>query len=551
MKRFVPLLLGLLFTMFAAQGQTLRWASQGDSQTMDPHSQNESMTNMINGQLYERLTRRDRQLNLVPALATEWTQVSPLVWRFKLRPGVKFHDGSPLTADDVVFSVNRAKEQTSQIAVYANAVGVARKVDELTVEFQMSSFNPIFLQHLDTLWIMSKTWCEKYRVMRPLDFKNKEESFTSMNANGTGPYMLVTRQPGIKTVFKRNANWWGWSRPSPAGAPAVIRGDAAGLGSVPAPGPEGNVQDVVFTPIGNDATRLAALVSGEIDFVLDPAPRDVPRLRSTGGVKVIDGPENRIIFIAMDQGRDKLLYANVPGDKNPFKDLRVRRALYQAIDIETMRTKLMNGLSTPTGGLTPAAVAAYDDPKLEARLLPFDIAAARKLMAEAGYADGFEVTLDCPNNRYINDEEICQALAAMWAQLKVKVRVAAMPRVTFFPKIEKLDTSLYLYGWGGAITDAESILTPVFRNRGERGVGAYNYGNVRNDKFDELAAQSSTEVDPARREQLIKAALTEFREQVHVIPLHRQMIPWAARSNVSVVHLANNWLEIAWVNIGR
>jgi len=522
MKRL--LMLGLFVLAASAQGQTLRWASQGDPQTMDPHSQNESMTNMINGQVYERLTRRDRALGIVPGLASEWIQVSPLVWRFKLRPGVKFHNGAALTADDVVFSIKRAQEPTSQVSVYANAVGTPRKVDELTVEFTLTSFNPIFLQHLDTLWIMSKSWCEANRVTRPLDFKNKEESFSGMNANGTGPYMLVTRQPGIKTVFKRNANWWGKF--------------------------EGNVQDVVFTPIGNDATRLAALVSGEIDFVLDPAPRDITRLRNTEGVKVIDGPENRIVFIGLDQGRDKLLYGQVPGDKNPFKDVRVRRALYQAIDVETMRSKLMNGLSVPTGGLTPASVAAYEDPRLEARY-PFDMAAARKLMAEAGYAEGFEVSLDCPNNRYINDEEICQTLAAMWAQLKVKVRVNAMPRVLFFPKIEKLDTSLYLYGWGGAITDAESILTPVFRNRGERGVGAYNYGNVRNDKADQLAAQSSIEVDPKKREQLIKAALTEYKEQFNVIPLHRQMIPWAARSKVTVVHRPDNWLELSWVTIGK
>ncbi len=506
----------------AVQAQTLRWASQGDPQTMDPHSQNESMTNMINGQVYERLTKRDAKLNIVPGLATEWTQVSPLVWRFKLRPGVKFHDGSPFTADDVVYSINRAKEPTSQIAVYANALGVPRKIDDLTVEFQLASFNPIFLQHLDSMWMMSKSWSEKNRVTRPLDFKNKEESYAARNANGTGPYMLVAREPGVKTVYKRNPNWWGKF--------------------------EGNVQEVVFTPIGNDATRLAALVSGEIDFVLDPAPRDVPRLRNTPGVKIIDGPENRIVFIGMDQARDTLLHGKVPGDKNPFKDIRVRKALYQAIDVETMKTKLMNGLSMPTGGLTASPLGAYGDAAIEARY-PFDLAAARKLMAEAGYADGFEVTLDCPNNRYINDEEICLALATFWAQLKVKVKVNAMPRVTYFPKVEKYDTSMYMLGWGGAITDAETTLTPVLRNRGEKGVGFYNYGGSRNDKFDALAAQSSVEPDPKKREQLIKAALTEYKEQFHVLPLHRQMIPWAARSNVQVVHRPDNWFEVGWVTV--
>lgn len=525
MKRlFVVGLLALaqLAHMGKAEAQTLRWASQGDPQTMDPHSQNEGLTNMVNGQIYERLTRRDRQLKIVPGLATEWTQVSPLLWRFKLRPGVKFHDGRPFTADDVVFSVQRAAAPTSQISVYANAVGTPRRIDELTVEFQLASYNPIFLQHLDTLWIMSKAWAEANRVQRPLDFKNREESYAAINANGTGPFMLQTRQPGVKTVFKRNPAWWGKH--------------------------EGNVQQVVFTPIANDATRLAALVSGEIDFVLDPAPRDVPRLRATAGVKVIEGPENRLIFIGMDQARDKLLYADVAGDKNPFKDIRVRRALYQAVDIEAMRFKLMNGLSVPTGSPTPSASANFYDPALEARY-PFDLAAARKLMAEAGYPDGFEVTLDCPNNRYINDEKICQALAVMWAQLKVKVRVASMPRVTFFPKLEKLDTSLFLYGWGGAINDAESIMTPVFRSRGEKGVGLYNYSQVRNAKFDALAAQSSIEPDAAKREQLIKAALTEYKEQFHVLPLHRQMIPWAARSQVSVSHRADNWFEFSWVTL--
>jgi len=524
MKR--SLLIGLAAAACAAglQAQTLRWASQGDPQTMDPHSQNESMTNMVNGQVYERLVSRDRNLNIVPGLATEWSQPSPLVWRFKLRPGIRFHEGQPFTADDVVFSVNRAKELTSQVAVYANALGTPRKIDDLTVEFQLASVNPVFLQHLDSMWMMSKSWSEQHKVTRPQDFKNKEETYTALNANGTGPYMLVSRQPGIKTTYKRNPNWWGKF--------------------------QGNVQDIVFTPISNDATRLAALVSGEIDFVLDPAPRDVPRLRNTQGVKVIDGPENRIVFIGMDQARDQLLYANVPGNKNPFKDQRVRRALYQAVDVETMKTKLMNGLSAPTGAMTPSPQGSYNDPAIESRY-PFDLAAARKLMAEAGYADGFEVTLDCPNNRYINDEEICLALATMWAQLKVKVKVNAMPRVTYFPKLEKLDTSMYMLGWGGAITDAETVLTPVLRNRGDKGVGFYNYGNARNDKFDQLAAQSSVEADTKKREQLIKAALTEYKEQVNAIPLHRQVIPWAARNNINVVHRADNWFEVAWVSIAK
>jgi peptide/nickel transport system substrate-binding protein len=524
MKRFPTLALLAVLALGTAHAQTLRWASQGDPQTMDPHSQNESMTNMMNGQVYERLVSRDKKLAIVPSLATSWEQVSPLVWRFKLRPNVKFHDGTPLSADDVVFSIIRGQQPTSQINNYATAVGEPRKVDDLTVEFHLKAVNPIFLQHLDALWIMSKAWCEKNKVTKPLDFKNKEESYAALNQNGTGPYILVSRAPGIKTVYKRNPNWWGKH--------------------------EGNVQEIVFTPIGSDPTRLAALVSGELDFILDPAPRDVARLRATPGVKVIDGPENRIVFIGMDQGRDELLYSSVKG-KNPFKDVRVRRALYHAVDIETMKNKLMNGQSYPTGGLTPSPLGSYNDPEIEKRL-PYDLALARRLMAEAGYADGFEVQLDCPNNRYIQDEEICVALAGMWSQLKVRVNVVAQPRATYFPKAEKYDFSMYMLGWGGAVTDAETTLTPVLRNNlGEKGIGFYNYGRARNDKADALAAQSSTEADPKKREELVKAALREFKDSVAVIPLHRQVIPWAARSNVDVVHRADNWFEVHWVTMGK
>ena len=267
-------------------------------------------------------------------------------------------------------------------------------------------------------------------------------------------------------------------------------------------------------------------------------------------MKVVDGPENRVVFIGMDQGRDELLYSSVKG-KNPFKDVRVRRALYQAIDIETLKAKLMNGQSFPTGAVMPSPLGTYNDPALEQRY-PFDLAAARKALAEAGYPDGFEVQLHCPNNRYVNDEQICIALAGMWAQIKVKVKVSGEPRATYFPRLEKYDFSMYMLGWGGSVTDAETTLTPVMRNNlGEKGVGFYNYGHSRNDKLDALAAQSSTEADPKKREELIKAALREYREQFTALPLHRQVIPWAARSNVNVVHRADNWFEVAWVTIGK
>ena len=521
--RSVCLILTLLGAM-PATAQTLRWSSQGDMQTTDPHSQNEVMTNSLNNQVYESLTRRMKDMSMAPALATEWTQVTPLIWRFKLRPGVKFHDGTPFTAEDVVFSMQRLRDDNAPQRVFANAVGMPKALDPLTVVFTLDKPNPIVPELLANLFIMSRRWCEEHRVTRPLNFKQQEESYASQNANGTGPFILVSRQPGVKTVFKRNPNWWNRF--------------------------EGNLQEFVYMPISNDATRTAALISGEIDFVLDPAPRDVGRLRTIPNLKVLDGAENRIVYVGMDQARDKLLYGQAPGDKNPLKDLRVRKALYHAIDIEAIKTKLMSGYALPTGGLTSSPRGAYGDAKLETRL-PYDPAAARKLLAEAGYADGFDITMDCPNNRYVNDERICIALASMWAQVKVRVKVNAMPRTLFLPKIEKFDTSLFLAGWGGGSTDADVMLTPVLRNRGEQGVGTANYGGIVNNEGDALAASSTIEPDARKREALVKAALQAYRDQVNIIPLHRQVIPWAMKREVSIPHSANNWASMDWVTVGK
>jgi peptide/nickel transport system substrate-binding protein len=502
-------------------GQSLRWSSQGDLQTMDPHSQNESLTNSINGQVYETLIKRDKSLNLVPGLAVTWSQISPTLWRLALRAGVKFHDGAPFAADDVVFSIKRAQALTSAFQSFAVGMGEPRRVDDLTVEFALPQFNPIFLQHATLVLIMSKSWSEKNNALAPLDYKRGEVKHTALHANGTGPFTLESRQPDVKTVFRRHREWWGTF--------------------------QGNVQEVIYLPIKNDATRTSGLASGEVDLVLDPATQDLQKMRTDPKLRILDGIENRIIFIGMDQSRDELLYSSVKG-KNPFKDIRVRQALYHAVDIETLKIKLMRGMSAPTGSMMHNAKGTYDDPEFERRL-PFELNTARTLLAQAGYPSGFDITLDCPNNRYINDEEICLALASMWSHIGVKVRVNAMPRATYFPKLDKLDTSMYMLGWGGAVTDAETTLTPVLRSRGPKGVGFYNYGNYKNEKLDGYASASSLETDATKRAALVKAAFREHQEQVHHLPLHRQISPWAMKSNIEAVHRADNWLEWSWVTV--
>ena len=506
-----------------ADAKTLRWAGRGDPQTMDPYSQNENLTNNINNLIYDTLVMRDKDLKVIPGLATSWEQLNPTTWRFKLRQGVKFHDGTPFTADDVVFSMQRSAEDTSQIRAYSNAAGKPRKIDDYTVEFVTNGPNPIELEHLVTIFMMSKAWCEKNKAVKPLDFKTKEEMITARGANGTGAYSLKSREPDVKTHLVKNPDWWGWKDKKF----------------------DGNVDEIVYTPIGNDATRLAALVAGNVDVINDPAPQDVPRLQQTPGVKVIEGVEQRIVFIGMDQERNELLYSSVKG-KNPFKDRRVREALYKAIDIDAIQKATMRGLSKPSGAMTPSPVQTT--PELEKRF-PFDPAASKKLLADAGYPNGFEVQLDCPNNRYVNDEKICQALAAMWAQIGIKVAVNAMPRANYFPKLEKLDTSLYMLGWGGGATDAIFVLQPVLSTYSGKGDGDYNYGRYSNPLLDELTAKVKVDMNPEARLVEIRAALAAHADAINHLPLHRQVIPWAARSNVKAVHRADNQVMPYWVTI--
>ena len=506
----------------ALEAKTLRWASQGDILTFDPHSQNEGLNNTANSYVYEPLITYNEKFELEPALAVKWSQDTPLIWRFELRKGVRFHDGTPFTADDVVFSIERALAPTSNFSAYTTAIQGARKIDDHTVVIITSAPNPVLLRQLPELRMMSRAWAEKHGVTQPTNFVQKQESHAVRNANGTGPFMLKTREVDVRTVFVENPNWWG------------------------KPTKKGNVTEIVYTPVKSDATRTAALLSGELDFVLDPAPQDLARLRGNPAIKVVEGAENRTIFLGFDQFRDELLYSDVKG-RNPFKDLRVRQALYHAINIEAIQKAVMRGSSDPTGAIIQRAVNGWTE---EAhRRLPFDQKKARELLAAAGYPNGFSFTLDCPNNRYINDEDICKALVTMWAQIGLKVSLNAMPRATYFPKIQKNDTSAYLLGWGVPTFDALYSLQSLARTVGKGGDGNFNLGKVSNPEFDRLVDAMKVEVDQKKRNRLIADALLIHNREVMHIPLHNQVIPWAMRKNVTVVHRADNRLEARWVRV--
>ncbi|MDB5946188.1 MAG: transporter substrate-binding protein, partial [Ramlibacter sp.] len=362
----------------SAGAVTLRIGNQGDALSMDPHSLSESLQISVNENVYEPLVTRGRDYKLAPALATDWKQTAPTVWRFNLRKGVLFHDGTPFTADDVIFSYERAKGDGSDMKSYVGQVKEMRKVNDHQLDIVTKGPVPILPELFTHFDIMSKKWCEANQATKPVDRRKGIENAASFRANGTGPYRLRERQPNVRTTYVRNGNYWGKI--------------------------EGNVDEVIFNVIGNDATRVAALISGEID-VMEPVPvQDVDRLKAASNLKVLQGPELRVIFLGMDQKRDELLFSNVKG-KNPFKDKRVRQAFYQAIDDEAIKRTVMRGASTPLAEMLPPQVNGYA-PDL-AKRLPFDPEASRKLLAEAGYPNGFEVTMNCPNDRYVNDGAIC------------------------------------------------------------------------------------------------------------------------------------------------
>ena len=511
-----------------ANAKTLRWSNQGDATTFDPHADNESFNNQFNGQIYEQLLSRDKNMKLIPRLATSVAQTNSTTWLIELRKGVKWHDGSAFTADDVVFSILRNQMSTSKFKVYANALGKPRKIDEFTVELVTPVPNAVLPDMLgsSTMFIMSKAWAIKNKVEKPQDYNNKEETFAVRNAMGTGPFLLVSREADVKTVLKKNPNWWGLKE-----------------GRF-----EGNVTDVVFTPIRSPGTRLAALISGELDFVLDPPLQDIAKLSQDKKIKIYEGRENRVVFIGMDQARAELLYSDVKG-KNPFKDRRVRLALYQSVDVEAIKRTVMRGLSIPTAILMPAHKEAGIPDSMEKRHPMITIDAAKKLLADAGYSNGFTVTLDCPNDRYINDERICVALAGMWSKIGVTVKVASIPKANYFPQVQKLDTSFYMLGWGGSTTDAIFTLKPVLHSRDGKGAGEYNWGNYKNVAMDELIDNLEGEIDVKKRQGMINQAMKIHHDEVLHIPLHLQVMPWAARAGVSVVHRPDAWLELAWVKM--
>ena len=501
------------------QAKELRYAFQGSLSSLDPYALNETFSLGYLGNIYEGLIRRGHDLAIQPALAERWEIMEPTRWRFHLRKGVKFHNGNDFNADDVLFSADRVRADGSDLKTRIAADTKVVKVDDHTVDFITTKPNPILHVEWATWYIIDKEWAEANGAVKPQSVTGGAKNFATLNANGTGGFKVVTHEPDVKTSAVVNASWW--DKPSH------------------------NLTKVTFTPIGADATRVAALLSGQVDMAYPISVQDHKRVNGNGGTTMLVGPELRTIFLGMDQRRDELLHSSVKG-KNPFKDRRVREAFYRAINIEAIKKKVMRGLSAPSALMVaPEPGINGGDSTTSPRYArpEYDPKAAAALMAAAGYADGFEVSMDCPNNRYVNDEAICTAVVSMLAKIKVKINLNAQPKAKYFAKVlaPKLDTSFYLLGWTPGSLDSWNVLYNIHGCYStETGRGKFNLGRYCNPEVDKLTDSVLTETDAAKRSAMIQQAWDITTAELAYIPLHQQAVAWGVSDKVEVKQRADN-----------
>ena len=514
----MALLAALLIT--PAGAATLRWANDGDVNAMDPATRQETVQLSFLANIYEPLVRRNRDLALEPALATSWEQTSPIVWRFHLRAGVKWQDGSPFTAYDVVFTLKRTLAPNSSMRAPMSPVKEARKIDDLTVEFETTVPDPIFLQEQTNLLIMSKAWCEAHNATEPVTI-GKEDNYALHYAMGTGPFKQVSREPDRKTVLEKNPLWWDK--------------------------PEHNLDRVEFNVISSAPTRVAALLSGEMDMIYSVPPQDIARIKQTEGLKILQTPELRTIYLGFNLVRDELPSSDIKG-KNPLRDVRVRQAIALAIDEPPIASRVMLGLGHPTWEMWGPGINGYDA-ALDVRPKA-DPAKAKQLLADAGYPDGFKLGLDCPNDRYVMDEQICTAIVPMLARIGIKIDLNAQTKTKFFTKINfpNYDTDFYMLGWTPATYDAHNALYTLLGTRnGKR--GEVNDGGYSSPALDDLIEKIGLETDAAKRMAMIHDSIVILQKDLPTIPLHQQVIVWAAKKNIEVAQPADNFFPYRLVQV--
>ena len=503
-----------------AIAENFKWAETTDPQTMDPHAVNSAPVLGFLNNVYEGLVRRGRDMTIEPSLATAWEPIGDgMGWRFTLREGVTFHGGEAFNADDVIFSYQRASDESSDTRSWFAPVSEVIKVDDYTVDIMTTAPNPIFPDSIANWMIMDSGWAEANGTTRP-DKENGNHA--TLNTNGTGPFRVTVREPGLMTVLEPNAGWW----------------DDA----------QHNITNAQLTPIQNPATAVAALLSGDVDLI-NPVPiQDTARLANNDAVKVFQGIEARIIMLGFPHEADALKYSGDTTDANPFADVRVRRAVAHAINVPAILQTIMRGNAEPASQLVSAAMRGYS-PGLAARPA-YDPDAARALLAEAGYENGFSFGLKCPNDRYLNDEAVCQAITGMLAQVGITATLDAMPVQNYWPELRADNYDMYLLGWSPGTFDAEHPIRFLAATPNEeKKLGSWNFGGYSNARVDELLPLIQSEIDNTKRQAMLDEVAGILQDEVAYVPLYVQPLVWGAQANIELTQRPDNFLILNWVTV--
>ncbi|MGH6735739.1 MAG: ABC transporter substrate-binding protein [Methyloceanibacter sp.] len=485
----------------AAGDKTLRMAYDADPTSLDPHEQLASATLQLSHLVFDPLVRFRQDMTLEPRLAKSWEEIDPRTTRFHLRDDVRFHSGRKLTADDVVWTFDRLKRSPDFKALF-EPFAAAKAIDETTVDLITKEPYPLVLNLATYIFPMDRAFYSGTDARgQPKDAVVKHgASFASTNVSGTGPFIVTEREQGIRLKLKRFDGYWDKSSP-------------------------GNLDEIVLTPIKEPATRVAALLAGDVDFITPVPPTDLARIEKAGCCTLVTMPSPRILTFELNRERVEA-----------FKDPRVRRAISYAINREGIANKIMRGFATAAGQLSPPGYAGHD-PELAP---PYDLAKAKALMKEAGYADGFSVTMMAPNNRYIGDARIAEAVAAMLAKINIKVDLQTLPKAQYWQRFDERAADIMMIGWQSDTQDSANfyeflVMTPDAAT----GYGQYNAGNYSNPEVDRLTLATQTMTDAAARAAVLKKIERIVYDDAAILPLQWQHLSWASRENVNIAPVVN------------
>ena len=504
----------------AASAETFRWAGTTDPQTMDPHAVNSAPVLGFLNNVYEGLVRRGKDMAVEPALAVSWEPIGDGEgWRFNLREGVTFHDGSEFNADDVIFSYQRASNEAADVRSWFAPVSDVVKVDDFTVDILTSAPNPIFPDSIANWMMMDSGWAEANSAALP----DKENgNYATLNANGTGAFKVTERQPGLTTSLAPFDGWWG---------------DV-----------EHNITSATFTPIQNPATAVAALLSGDVDMI-NPVPiQDAARLQGNDAVKVIHGIEARVIMLGFGHEASELKYSADAGKPNPFQDVRVREAVAKAVNVPAILQTIMRGNAEEASQLVSPAMRGFSE--ANSARTGFDVEGAKALLAEAGYADGFSFGLKCPNNRYLNDEAVCQAVTGMLAQIGITAELDAMPVQNYWPELREDNFDMYLLGWSPGTFDHEHPVRFLASTpNAEKKLGSWNFGGYSNARIDELLPMIQSEIDDSKRQMMIDEVTSLYQSEHAYVPMYVQPLVWGTQANIDLTQRPDNFFILRWVTV--